>query len=292
MVHQSDHCLNCREPTPEQFCARCGQKNTHYLVSFGELIEELLSELFQLDSRIARTVVPFLFRPGKLTNEFVAGRRVQYSSPLRLYLLTSFVYFFVLSMVGPAHVEVHRPSTAAASPSEMAPSWDNLENLSPPERNQFIRQETAELTRYGPLGRKVQDRLAETAELEPQKISQKLRGGLENKMPRAMFFLLPLFALLLKVFFAGSRKFYVEHLVFALHFHSFCFVVLLLTLLSPDRLLNIAAISILIYLLVALRTVYRESWLRTVTKYVVLVGAYGLSLLLGVAAVVVLTILF
>lgn len=164
--------------------------------------------------------------------------------------------------------------------------------MSPPERNQFIRQETDGLTRYGPLGRKFQDKLAEIAELEPRKISQKLSGGVENKMPRAMFFLLPLFALLLKILFARSKRFYVEHFIFALHFHSFCFVVLLLPTLLPSISFNIATIFILIYLFVALRKVYRESWPRTIVKYVTLVGSYGLSLLLGVAAVLVLTILF
>src|SRR5262252_1593275 len=98
MLHKSERCLNCGEPAPGAFCSQCGQKNTHYHVSFGELIEEVVGELFQLDSRIGRTLVPFVLQPGKLTSEFIAGRRIKYSAPLRLYLLTSFVYFLALSL--------------------------------------------------------------------------------------------------------------------------------------------------------------------------------------------------
>jgi len=291
MLHKSDHCLNCGEPAPGQFCAQCGQKNTHYHVSFGELLEEVVSELFQLDSRIGRTVVPFLFQPGKLTREFVAGRRIRFSSPLRLYLLSSFVYFLVLSLVGPSKLMVvSTPPTETRGPSASEPVW---ENLSPAERKQFVQRKTAGLSKYGRVGNEVKEKIDELAAWDGEKIAQKLRGGISGKMSKAMFFLLPLFALLLKVLFVGSGRYYIEHLVFALHFHSFCFVALLVpALVSREQVGLIAMIWILVYLLVALRRVYGQSWPRSVAKYVALVASYGMLLGLGMLTMMILTILF
>src|SRR5579864_7090273 len=98
MSHRGATCLNCGAATPLPFCGECGQRNTDYRESFGELIGEIIDELFQLDARMVRTVAPFLFRPGFLTSEWSAGRRARYSSPLRLYLLTSVLYFFCISI--------------------------------------------------------------------------------------------------------------------------------------------------------------------------------------------------
>ena len=293
MLHKSDHCLNCGEPTPDQFCARCGQKNTQYLVSFRELVEELISELLQLDSRIGRTIVPFLFQPGKLTNEFAAGRRVKYSSPLRLYLLTSVAYFFVLSLLAPVYVNVNVPPAETGAPSVTTATWDNLERLSPADRKQFIHQETAGLSDYGFLGNQLRAKIDELGELGAEKIDQKLSLGISNKMPKAMFFLLPLFALILKVLFLGSKRYYIEHFVFALHFHSFCFVVLLIPALLPSGpFSSMATIGIVVYLLVALHRVYGRSWLSSIAKYMALLASYGTLLGLSVATLIILTILF
>lgn len=96
MTRKTERCLNCDEPAPGAYCASCGQRNADYRVSLRELLGDVLDGLFQLDSRITRTFVPFLFRPGFLTREYCAGRRTRYTSPLRVYLLLSVVYFFAL----------------------------------------------------------------------------------------------------------------------------------------------------------------------------------------------------
>src|SRR5262249_23635396 len=214
-LHKSDRCLNCGEPAPGQFCSQCGQKNTHYRVSFGELIEEVVGELFQLDSRIGRTVVPFLFRPGKLTGEFIAGRRTKYSSPLRLYLLTSFVYFLTLSLAQPAgsfQVQVSADQRGSKAQRTLGdPDWNNL---SPDARKELLQKQTASLSKYGRLGNRLRERLVEMAQLDQQQIDRKLSPGIADKMSKAMFLLLPLFALLLKGLFLGSGRFYIEHFVF------------------------------------------------------------------------------
>lgn len=91
------HCLNCGALVAGRYCPDCGQETHDQSVALGTLASELASEALSLDSKVARTVLPLLFRPGFLTNEFNRGRRVRYLSPLKMYLVISALFFFVLA---------------------------------------------------------------------------------------------------------------------------------------------------------------------------------------------------
>ena len=108
-----------------------------------------------------------------------------------------------------------------------------------------------------------------------------------DNLPLALFLALPLLALASKILYMGSGRFYVEHLLFYTHFHSFCFLLglLMLAVGALDALLlpgdfiseTIAGVSILYvmgYLLLALHAVYRTSRLGTLVRYILLLQAY------------------
>jgi len=95
---RSATCLNCGVPAPGEYCGNCGQRNHQLRASLWHLASEIASEAFEFDSRIRRTLFPFFFKPGLLTQEYNAGRRMRYSSPLRLYLFASFAFFLVFSL--------------------------------------------------------------------------------------------------------------------------------------------------------------------------------------------------
>ncbi len=100
-VRKVPRCQNCDYPLEPDFnfCPRCSQHNSDKLTSFWRLLVEVVSDFFSYDSRFAKTIYPFLLKPGFLTNEFVAGRRVRYMHPLRLYVFVSLLYFSVFSLV-------------------------------------------------------------------------------------------------------------------------------------------------------------------------------------------------
>lgn len=89
-------CTNCHAPVDDRFCGRCGQSVEPTLKYFGAVFLHLLNDIFSFDSRVRRTIGPLLTRPGFLTNEYFAGRRVQYVPPLRLYLFISIIFFISL----------------------------------------------------------------------------------------------------------------------------------------------------------------------------------------------------
>ena len=94
------YCRNCGNPMqPEAlYCEHCGQKYTTGRVTFKELLREFFSEVFSLDSKIFKTIVA-LFRPGKLTNEYFAGRHRSYAHPIRVFFVTAVLFFALLSIV-------------------------------------------------------------------------------------------------------------------------------------------------------------------------------------------------
>ncbi len=96
-----DHCLNCGAATEGNFCAYCGQENKDHTVALKPLLHDLLAETISWDSKLLRTVVPLLGRPGFLTNEYNAGRRVPYLSPLKMYLTVSVLFFLLLAWKNP-----------------------------------------------------------------------------------------------------------------------------------------------------------------------------------------------
>lgn len=99
---KTHQCLNCGYTLDNvyNYCPNCGQDNTDNNVSFNTLLGDFFDTYFALDSKFAKTIKPFFFQPGKLTNLYVDGKRASYSHPLRLYLIISLFYFFIFTMVG------------------------------------------------------------------------------------------------------------------------------------------------------------------------------------------------
>ena len=75
----------------------CGQENTDRNVSFKDLTREFFNNYLSFDSKFGRSIKPFFINPGKLTSEFISGKRVNYANPIRLYLILSLFFFFILS---------------------------------------------------------------------------------------------------------------------------------------------------------------------------------------------------
>ena len=89
-------CENCHAKVEGAYCSECGQSVESSLKYFWTVVLHLLDDIFSFDSRANRTILPLFFRPGFLTDEYIAGRRVHYVPPLRLYLFISIVFFLSL----------------------------------------------------------------------------------------------------------------------------------------------------------------------------------------------------
>lgn len=93
-------CLNCKQPLTgeDNFCSYCGQKNTTKKLSFGVFVSNIFSNFFSYDSRFWSTFIPLLTKPGKVSKEFVEGKRVKFVNPFQLYLNVSIIFFIILGI--------------------------------------------------------------------------------------------------------------------------------------------------------------------------------------------------
>ncbi|MBL3655498.1 DUF3667 domain-containing protein [Fulvivirga sediminis] len=96
---KTSQCPNCGASLDQvyNYCPQCGQENTNNYVSLKTLLGDFFNTYFALDSKFVKTIIPFFFKPGKLTNKYIEGKRAAYSHPLRLYLILSIFFFFVLT---------------------------------------------------------------------------------------------------------------------------------------------------------------------------------------------------
>ncbi len=91
-------CLNCGFPFAgyEVFCPECGQKNKNSKISFKNFIREMFAGFFSWDAKFWRTLFPLLFKPGKVSNDYIQGKRVRYTNPFRFYITMSVLFFLAL----------------------------------------------------------------------------------------------------------------------------------------------------------------------------------------------------
>jgi len=101
-----------------------------------------------------------------------------------------------------------------------------------------------------------------------------LNEPLTTWIPRVLFLLLPLYALLLALFYWRQHRdyYFVDHLIFSLTIHAFTFVVLIVAaglaqLLPGEDVAWIVFFAIAIYIYIAMKRFYRQGWVITTLKY-------------------------
>lgn len=215
-------CLNCDAPLAGEYCeycANCGQRKTHRNPTFREFLGEAFRELFEWDGKIPATLRALLARPGLLTEDFLAGRRARWISPLRVYLICSVSYF----LVDPAVTLITGRDVERASAVKFIDESGervSLADLTPEDR--------AALERSRIFGRLGADRLERI-----QANSGAITEVVVDAIPKAMFALMPLFALLTWSLWRSDGARFPSHLYFTLHLHAAFFAALV-----PPQLIN------------------------------------------------------
>lgn len=277
-------CRNCDATVSGNYCHHCGQETRTHAPSFAEFAHEFIGHYVALEGRLWGTFARLMFRPGALTNEYMAGRRRRYVEPLRLYLSLSILFFALLKFT---HTEVINLGSDQAKPVA--------------EASQGAQQIRKEILANGKVtdasGKEVllEDRLREkmpglAARLEhfeslpSEGKSKALQDGFYRYGPYAMFALMPLFALYLKLLYLGSGRRYGEHLLFALHVSSFAFVMFAAIKLIDHSFLNLLLLCWLVgYLPWAMRRVYGGGKFVIFARWSLLMLAHGISMALAIA---------
>lgn len=253
-------CPNCGEPAPGRYCAGCGQKQGELRPTLADLLQDFSRYLFRVDSRLLRTL-RWLLIPGRLTLEYLRGRRESYERPFRLFLVINVIYFLAVSLqvdaryekdgalvMGPGiQVEVEAP------PVEIEPSPASADT--PPSWEQRLEQ-------------RVNERLKLFDSKGSSSLGQSFWATWVRYGTHVYALLAPVYAALFMLLYRRHDFRYAEHFIFCLHYLSFSqLMALLLTPLPWDSALPWQPLLNGGYLLLALRDVYKASWWGTLWRW-------------------------
>lgn len=370
-------CLNCKTPMLGPFCYQCGQHERLSIRHFGLLLRDIIHDVFDLDSRMVRTLKPLLTKPGFLTNEYFAGRRQRYVPPLRLYVIASLLFFLMINTLNPVNDDIFKfddkeisdeqkqkidkalddpnvraelekaninievnpktgipwfaadakkanpaPEDNAPSPSEpdsksasaigesvssVEPKTGERENeASSPQDWLSSSEKGPRIQVFSPMPF-LPDNVNTWLEESNVKVNKLLRENPKivfeaalSVLPQSMFIVLPIFALLLKLSYPFSGRYYIEHLMVAFYSHSFMYVAFtcafllglaqeipLLAATWVAELLDWGKTALLfwipIYLFIMQRRVYQQGYFMTWLKFSIVGIIYSVLLSITIA---------
>ncbi len=345
-AHSAGHtnCLNCGTQLTGPYCSACGQHDFDFHRSFGHVFLEALENIFHFDGKFFRNILTLLFKPGKLTAEFNAGKRASQVPPFRLYIFTAFFFFVWVHFTADAP-EAVRLGPAPASGAQATFTVDGLpvtveqaiKARNDPIYAEELRRELASRasTPAGAAsaesGRLVDQVRAAGEELQAEAraarpantpgvsfrpsdkpasqrsdferwAEEKGRRALDPAfqreigeafiaaLPKMLLFCLPVFALITRLLYRKSGQVYLQHLILALHFHTFIFLWAMFREGWSDlfRLLDFTTVRswlllaanawMVLYPLLMLRRMFAQTWIRTAVKTLALSLAYVLTL--------------
>ncbi len=389
------HCENCEAPLNGPYCSQCGQHAIDYRRSLMQVMIDAADSFFDWDTKFLRSLGVLLIRPGRITNDFNAGRRVRYMHPLRLYFLASIAFFLMAKLINLApssgspiqmSVEDRAEIDAALSKLTAPDSVLNPEQRAKIEeaRSRFTLPDTSidakEREKFDQILSRL-PRYAEKKDLKPKDVikldallaripgampspvpepggnpaaavppppppnasptpaaspegfsvkfdgkeqdsefGKWLEGRIKEKVgedgtkgqlfldtlrsniPTMMLFCVPIFAMILKLLYVFRRRYYIEHLVYALNIHAFAYMAaVVITLIGMGALRVIPSFQPLLVVVLSLiataqvfisiRRVYGQGWFFTTFKFFLGAVIYLVVLSLGIGATAMITLL-
>jgi hypothetical protein len=321
--HIITNCPNCGTRLSGNFCQGCGQPSHLHVPSAREFLHEFIAHYVALEGKLWKSVALLLFRPGRLTRDYIEGKRVRYVEPLRLYLTFSIIFFAIFKLGGHTFLSVgsktepESPPAQHASvpaPEKAATARDTIAAPAPPgakgapadarERSQGKKNgsavtfddgdensfQTWAASIHPSLGKKVEH----FSKLPLPERNAAMQRVFSSYAPYAVFLLMPVFAALLKLLYLGSGRRYGEHLLFALHTNAFAFLMLSLLLILPDFIPFVGTaltLWLVFYLPTAMRKVYGGSRRMTALRWLVLGTMHLFCIVLAMVIVAALVVI-
>ena len=288
--HASPHealtaCPNCETAfdaaaAPPRYCPHCGQRTLLHPPTLAEFVHEFLGHYVALEGELWRSLRLLLRHPGRLTREYLAGRRRRYVLPLRMYLSASFVFFLVVKLM-PTGNGIEAPPAPGAIGSRAGTAI-----AQPASGGKFGAADlcgSASSPACGWLSRHTQ-RSRQELDVDPLRAESEFKAHFYGKAPYAMFLMLPLFAGALALTYRRRRLPYGEHFVFCMHLSSFWFLCAALGFALPAPAGLVAFLACAAYAVRALQVVYGGRWLPTLARATLIGIAYCALLLVVIVA--------
>jgi hypothetical protein len=222
-------CRNCGTHLEDRYCPHCGQDRlTGRQHSFGRMVINLCTSIFTFDDKVWVTIRKLLFRPGFLSKEYVSGRVMPYTLPIKLFWMMVLIFTIVFSF--------HDTSSSV---------------VLTPKDGKSCQQQTEIVQNENVIAEKIAEDIvvAEEVVLQEPEQQRKIASDYFQYLPYFMLLVIPIFTALLALFFRKEKYAFSEHLIFAIHLHTIFFFLFTIEILVASYLLHDSDPTILIFLL-------------------------------------------
>jgi hypothetical protein len=273
-------CKNCDNTFTGHFCNNCGQSAKDFDRPVSLLIVDAMSNMWAFDTRLWKTLKSILFKPGEMALEYVAGKRVRYMPPFRLYLFISFIFFILLRL--------------------SANTDSNIKLISVSDKDEEVKTEQSINSSVNSAEREVAVKEKEGVEIKKQnKAKEEIKANKELYVSRfftylswALIVMMPLYAFFLWLLFKKHQRHYLAHFIFSLNQHAFLFVILsiliIFQLLFPQKQTMYEGWLLLafpVYLIAGGRKLYKAKWRTIILRMTAAFFIYQIIVIAMIVAV-------
>jgi hypothetical protein len=220
-------CKNCNESLKGKFCYHCGEKVVEKAdFSLKTLLSQFVDGVFNIDSKVYQTFINLLFKPGKLTTNYIEGIRKPFMKPIQVFLIANVLFFLLLTQADILRI-----------PAKYF--FDSGRNLN------------------------IEAKMIETSHSKAE-LFQSYDRISTNLSKSAGVLIVPVLALVFLILFYKTQFLFGMHLIFALHYTSFFFLSCLLAV-TVHKFGNRAVQTFIIltnfiYLFFAIKLVYKNKY--------------------------------
>lgn len=331
----------------ENFCPNCGQKNKSHKITFGSFLHEVFAGFTSWDAKFWKTIIPLITKPGKVSKDYIEGKRIRYTNPFRFYLTTSIIFFLLIGAVDTynkfkelsngvvsekentieineltaqekdsiAQIALHNVNKALDSINKKYHINIDTSNIKTTKKSNYNYtiggSEASKMVRFRKthpdlptdqaldslkLGKNFMNRfwysktdILNAVENDPNEL-KKIAKSMLSHTSIALFFLLPILALFLKLLYIRKNYTYVEHLVFVFHLQTVFFLLAILFFFSSlikasGTFLFIFLFAFLFYLYKAMRKFYQQGRFKTIIKFITINITYFFLTTIGTVIV-------
>jgi hypothetical protein len=307
--HPNEFCLNCGTKLQDVWCHHCGQKDIPRRQTLSELLINFMSSFWSYEGKFFQTTKYIFLKPGFLAVEYGEGRRETYFHPARMYVFVSFVFFLLFFSLpdsdsdsgavqgGLSKEDREELSKIGLDTIKTGPNDDKIRwNFQKSEYKSLAQYDSVQNTlpedkRDGWFGRLMQKRAIELQKKyngDASALGADFLASFSDNFSKVLFYLMPFFALVLKLLYVRRDYYYSEHLVLTIYYYNFFYLagslMMLCNLWEPTSVLSVfIGFWIYFYLLFAMKRMYRQSWGKTILKFMIFTGLFSVLILIGVS---------
>ena len=293
-IQRSAYCLNCNTKLTEDsnYCQNCGQLNNVKKETAIGLLRELIGDFLHLDSKVMGSILPLVFRPGYVTKEYLSGKRARFLHPVRLFISLTIVMLITASLTSNKDNNLTNVVDVKNDSSEVVSAENDSSNLTIEFSN--VKVPYDEIKKLIKAGVTDQDMLLDTFHIEKKWMNrfamaqvvktgkmgwENIKDYISHKMTWILFLLMPVFSGILWLIYSRRKIWFVDHLIFSFHQHAATFLLVTLMYifaLFSEMLSDIVQFMIPLHFVIAQKTVYSQSWIKTIVKSIMIGILYAI----------------